>query len=289
MQRKDKKIYEFNQSPFYCLQSKKKLAKLLFITYKKLQYLTSSQNLYLTGNRVCSNGKLRHLEKPIKTLKIIQKRIKNLLDRIKIPNYIFNLSKGKSHIDNGRLHFSNSVMMRLDIKKYFPSTSSKRVYRFFRNRMKCSPDVAGILVSLLTYKGHLPTGSPHSPILSYFANIEMWESIDKIMADTNCTISVWVDDITISGDKIPENTKLSIKQAIKSNGFKYHKEKHYKEEDAKEVTGIIISNNQLKSPNRHHLKKYTLKNSIQKQTDSKQKYLLSRKLQGLEAHMKRVV
>ena len=187
------------------------------------------------------------------------------------------------------MHRTNPCMMTLDIKKYFPSTTSKRVFRFFNTRMGCSPDVAGILTSLLTYKGYLPTGSCHSPVLSYFANIEMWESIGKIASDANCTLSVWVDDITISAKEISEDTKLLIKQAIKSYGFKYHKEKHYKKDDIREVTGIVISDGKIKIPNRLHLKRYNFKKSIHNQTDSESRYLLLQKLEGLDTYINTVI
>ena len=211
-----------------------------------------------------------------------------LLNCIELPDFIFSFDKGKSRIDNARLHQNNPVLMNLDIKKFFISVSSKRVRSFFNKRMRCSPDVSEILVSLLTYKGHLPTGSPSSPLMSYYAHIDMWESINQIIQEVDCAFSVWIDDITISGNRIPESTKVQIKKTIKNNGLKYHKEKHYKKNDIKEVTGIVIADNRLKSPNRHHLARQNLKQKIVNQTDPEQKSLLIRSLKGLEGEISRV-
>ena len=202
---------------------------------------------------------------------------------------MYSPAKGKSRINNAKLHQNNPILMCLDLKKYFPSTPSRRVYWFFNKCMKCSPDVSAILVSLLTYKGHLPTGSPSSPIMTYYAHINMWESINQIVKEVDCTFSIWVDDITISGDKIPEQTKLQVKKAIKNNGLSYHKEKHYRRNDIKEVTGVIIANDKLKSPNRHHLAHKNLKQKIIKQTDPDRKFSLIRSLKGLEIEMSRII
>lgn len=290
---KPSKKYKLDQSPFYCLRSKKKLAEILHTTPKQLKTILSNKKLYIEENKDISKKnsdkqKFRYIEKPIKPLKRIQERIKFILNCIELPDFVYSPAKGKCRVGNAKLHLNNPILMNLDIKKYFPSTSSRRVYWFFNKRMECSPDVSAILVSLLTYKKHLPTGSPSSPIMSYYAHIDMWKSVSQIVKKANCTLSIWVDDITISGNQIPEQTKVQVKKAIKSNGLSYHKEKHYKRNDIKEVTGIIVTGDKLKSPNRHHLARKNLKQKINRQTDPERKLSLIRSLKGLEIEMNRV-
>ena len=172
-------VDKLEQSPFYCLHSKKKLAKILYITPKQLRKVLSKKMLYIEGNKDILNKssdkqKFRHIEKPIRSLKRIQERVKFILSCIELPDFVYSPGKGKSHIKNAKLHQNNPIIMCLDIKKYFFSKSSRRVYWFFNKRMKCSPDVSATLVSLLTYKGYLPTGSPSSPIMSYYAHINIF-------------------------------------------------------------------------------------------------------------------
>ncbi|MFB2935649.1 reverse transcriptase family protein [Aerosakkonemataceae cyanobacterium BLCC-F154] len=171
--------YKLDQSPFYCLQSKTKLARLLRSSPTKLKELTVSKDLY-TEEEIFDpkRNKSRLVEKPKPELKRIQKRIEELLKRIELPNYIHGPAKGRSYVSNAKTHINCFVVRSLDIEKYFPSTRSKDIYWFFYNHMKCSPDVAGILTKLSTYKEHLPTGSPVSPILSYFAHLNMWKEPD---------------------------------------------------------------------------------------------------------------
>lgn len=292
--RKISKRYKLDQSPFYCLCSRRKLAEILHTTPNQLKAILSNKKLYIGRNKDISKKssdkpKFRYIEEPITSLKRIQKRVAFILSCIELPDFVYSPAKGKSCISNAKLHQSNSVLMSLDIKKFFPSTSSQKVCRFFSERMRCSPDVSAILVSLLTYKGRLPTGSPSSPIMSYYAHINMWESINQIVKKVDCAFSLWVDDITISGNEIPEQTKIQVKKAIKNNGLSYHKEKHYKKNSIKEVTGIIIAKGKLKSPNRHHLARKNLKQKILNQTDPDIKCSLIRSLKGLEVQMSKVV
>jgi hypothetical protein len=260
------KKYLLSQSPLYRLQSKKRLAEILHVSLKKLKKLTNTEGLYSERDRFDpKKGKNRHEEEPKHSLKIVHKRIKELLTRIELPNYILCPNQGFSCVDNAEFHLSSSQLIKLDIKKYFPSTPSRRVFWFFNTHMGCSRDVAGILAKISTYKGHIPTGSPLSPILTYFAHVDMWEKIGEIAASANCKLSVWADDIAISGDPVPGKIVQKIKEAIKHNGLQYHKEEKYAgNKKPRILTGIKIKDGKLKALNRHHFKRFKLSQSLKK-------------------------
>lgn len=67
--------YELNQSPFYYLKSKAKLAKLLGITKNKLKIITKSDDLYTERKIYGKNGNPRIVEKTRLDLKRVQKRL----------------------------------------------------------------------------------------------------------------------------------------------------------------------------------------------------------------------
>lgn len=285
MQCKPRKQYAIDQSPLYCLRSKRKLASILLTSYSKLVRLTSAKQMYIEKKIFNENkGKELYIQKPKPFLKRIHKRIQILLARIKLPICMHSYRKGCSYIDNAELHIGNSTLRKLDIKSYFLSTSSKQVFWFFHGRMKCSKDVAGILTKLLTFNGCLPTGSPSSPLMSYYAHIDMWESISIIAVESNCTLSVWIDDITVSGTTDFAEATWKIKKAIKGSGLNYHKEKYYAGKKSREVIGVIIANDRLQAPKKQHLKRKDLLVEINK------KYRLENKasnwkLGGLEAQI----
>lgn len=121
--------------------------------------------------------------------------------------------------------------------------------------MECEDDIAGLLTKLATIKGHLPTGSPLSPILSYFSNSDTWASVAAICDTHGLTFTVYIDDITVSGTKVPDKLVWEIKKEIRKGGLRYHKEKKFVDRPA-EVTGVIIANGTLDLPRRQHKKRY---------------------------------
>lgn len=265
-----RKQYAINDCPFYRLGRKDKLAELLNInsTQKLISLAKKADELYFEYDKYDpKRGKSRHIEEPKRKLKYIHWRIQDLLGRIILPEFIYSPGRGKSYIDNARVHINSPILKKIDIKKYYPSTTSNRVSWFFHNRMECTQDVAKILTNLSTFKGHLPTGSPSSPILAYYAHADMWETLGKLATENNCLLTVWVDDITISGTHIPSAMIWEMKKAIARNGLQYHKEEFYSGNKPREVTGAILVNGQLKAPHRHHLKLHHLKNRVSKETN----------------------
>jgi retron-type reverse transcriptase len=153
--------------------------------------------------------------------------------------------------------------------------------------MECAEDIAGILTGILTYKGHLPTGSPSSPILSYYAHVDMWEKVDTLAREAGCTLTVYMDDVTLSGVKVPDSLVWKIKQQIHQSGLQYHKEKFYAGK-VREVTGVIICDRQLKLPNRQHKKIYELRQQLPRGIESEQQNTLLNQLQGCEAQANQI-
>jgi len=231
------------------------------------------------------------VEEPKPTLKRLQKRIEELLKRVKLPNYVHAPGKGRSYISNAQVHTKATVVRSLDIEKYFTSTTSRRVYWFFHKRMKCSSDVAGILTKLSTFKGHLPTGSPLSPLLSYFSHVDMWEKINKIVECENCNLTIYMDDITISGEQVSGDLVWQVKMQLYRCGLNSNKdkEKHFTDKRSREITGIILTKEGLlRAPNRQHLKIHKLRKLISLETEIEKRKNLVQRLRGLEAHVDQI-
>jgi hypothetical protein len=222
MTKKSKKTHNIDQSPFFRLKTKKKLAKILRIDLNKLKNLSKGDDgdLYREWDETMPNGKVRHIEHPRFALKKVQARITDLLSRITPPDYLYCPVKGRSYVSNAHRHVDGSVVRSLDIKKYFPSTTENRVSWFFHQRMQCSQDVARILTALTTFKGRLPTGSPHSPIMSYFAHEDMWQAVNVLAEQDGCLVSIYIDDVTISGDDVSDRLIWSIQKTIYGYGLR---------------------------------------------------------------------
>ena len=225
------------------------------------------------------------MENPRRELKLVQARIARLLMRIAPPDYLFCPVKGRCYVKNAAHHRGNRVIKSLDVHKYFPNTSSKRIFWFFRTIMKCANDVAWALTQIASYKQHLPTGSPLSPILAYFAHYDVWEQVASICAAHGYRLSVYIDDVTVSGSSVSEKAMWEIKKAIYRAGLRYHKEKRYYGRPA-EITGVIVNGERLLPPNRQ-LKKLHLTSTTIERLALPDKALLERQ-RGLQGQMAQI-
>src|SRR5262245_324159 len=163
------KTYPIERSPLYGMPSRRRLAELLNIDMKQLCRLSGDLHLYSHFPVAKKDGSQRMVDNPRDELKRVQRRIAKLLGRILPPDILFCPVKGRSYIGNARRHRGHRVIHSLDVQKYFPNTKSRRVYWFLHRVMLCPPDVAAVLTKIACCEGHLPTGSPLSPILAYYA------------------------------------------------------------------------------------------------------------------------
>lgn len=75
-------------------------------------------------------------------------------------------------------------------------------------------------------KNHLPSGTPTSQILSYLANLDMFDEIINYCKEHNLLCSIYVDDITLSTNrKISFEEEKQLKAIIKKHGQKISKGK----------------------------------------------------------------
>ena len=207
--------------------------------------------------------------------------------RIEPPDFLFCPVKGRSYVTNAALHAGAREIRTLDVAKYFPSTPRYRVYWFFHTVMQCSPDVAAILAKLLTADGHLATGSTVSPILSFYAFHDMWHTIARIAREAGCKISVYMDDVTLSGDRVAEHVMWAIRQQVHSRQLVYHKERHFRG-GVGEVTGVVVRDSAIRLPNRQRKKLYDLKTALMVEEDATTAATLTRSISGLSSQQKQV-
>jgi retron-type reverse transcriptase len=278
---------KLDQSQLYKLRNRSKLAKILRISPAELERLSKAESLYseFQIEKKCGNG-FRTVENPSRPLKLTQARIARLLSRITPPDFLFCPVKRRCYVSNATAHLGNRVVHCLDIKKFFPSTPQRRVFWFFHKVMKCERDIAGTLASLACYQGHLPTGSPLSPIMAYFAYFDLWERISKFCKARGYKFTVYIDDITISGSKVPASDIWEVRKMISAVGLKYHKQKTFVDRPA-EITGVMIWNGKAFPPNRQRKKHHDTRILLKSAQGDEQKKLKGR-LAGLKGQLDQI-
>lgn len=193
-------------------------------------------------------NKVRSIQQPIDQLIIIHQRVASLLSRLIHPDYLHSGRKKHSIITNASQHLdSNKKTLTLDIENFFQSTTKDKVFQLLKGVFKQSPDVADLLSELLTFQKYVPTGSPVSMSLAFWANKNLFDELDKFSKNRNTVMTVYVDDLTFTGSGVNNNFLKNSVKIIEKYGLKVKESKVflYKENKPKFITGTVVLNNKI--------------------------------------------
>lgn len=287
---KPRKSYALNQCALYKIGSKKRLAHVLDADINDLLRLSADEGnfeLFELKEEECeftgAKRKARWVQNPIPDLKSILSRIAKLLARVQSPDFCHGATPGRSYRSNAQAHVGAKSVATFDLKEFFPSTTSKQVFRFFREDLQCAPDVAGLLTDLCTYRRALPTGAPSSPILAYWANRGLFEALNRRGKSLALNMSVYVDDITMSGDLIPRSLHDQVEGIVTGHGHRLsgHKTRIFGPGQPKHVTGVVIAGGALRVPHARFRKARAIRAAFDVEKDDQRRALLAAKLCGL--------
>lgn len=236
------KCYPIESSPLYRLRNRRKLAELL----KLPKNYFNKQHIYCYNefSQPKANGDgERHFAEPSEDLKDIQKQICKLFGRIITPEWVMSGKKSCSYVTNAEVHLKHKFVKTMDISKFYDSAQRSKIYRMFSMIFKMSSDIAWIMTDLVTYNGKLPTGSPSSQMIVYWAYSSMFQEIKELSEKHNCCFSLYVDDMTFSSDlPIKSTLRDEVSHLLKENGLlaKSKKDHYYQSNNLKIITGVGI-------------------------------------------------
>ena len=245
------KSYPLHQSPLFRLRGKGQFQKVLGVEWDAIDKLLSPKNY-----RVWINPKEREIQQPVGWLNHVHARIGKLFSRIELPDYIYS-RKGRSYTDNAAAHLGALPLVKTDIHQFYPSTTRNMVFRMFLLDFECAEDVAHRLADICCYRQqHLPTGSPLSGRVAYFASKHMFDEISQLADAHECRMTAYVDDVTISGRKATKRLLGGVRRLVAKHGLKtkQRKSKTFAENAAKTVTGAVVAGDDLRLPNVRHKK-----------------------------------
>lgn len=193
------------------------------------------------------------MEEPHRGLQRVHARIHKYLSRVETPDFLHSPVKKRSYVTNAKAHALGGPSVKIDIKKFFQSVPKSAVRRFFLEDMKCKGDVAELLAKILTFQGHLPTGSSSSPILSYYGFRRMFSEVELFAASRGLVVTCYVDDITITGPTKMGDTVKELQKIVARAGLRSHKVKMFAAGRSKIITGVVVIDSDIKLPNKRHL------------------------------------
>lgn len=192
----------------------------------------------------------RPINAPVNKLKFVQSHLLHeVLYKLKLPEYFFGGLKKKDAVLNARYHQGNKFFFLTDLKDFYPSVHYTSVENALRKE-GFYPDVAKLITRICTKEGAIPQGCPTS---SFLASLVVYHSCGDLFSKyqkAGLTVSIYVDDITISS---PTDFKIDtpkILEDLRSRGLKINFQKtHYCTFNPK-VTGVLVKNNGISPP--HH-------------------------------------
>jgi uncharacterized protein (TIGR03067 family) len=194
-----------------------------------------------------SGGK-RRLCAPKPPLKALQRAILHrLLGRLKVHPAATGFERGQSIVTHARRHANQAVVVRLDVKDFFPSTSARRLYRYFR-KIGWNRPAARLLLRLCTHQGGLPQGAPTSPRLSNLVNYRLDCRLAAMARKLGAVYSRYADDITLS---FPSDHRKQIhylirfvRRVVSAEGYRLHGAKKLRisrQHQQPRVTGLVVN------------------------------------------------
>ena len=229
------------------------------ITMRQLNYHTYSANnkkryvSFLIPKK--KKGEFRNIDAPCKGLKTIQKCLNLVFQSVYMP---CEAAKGfvpnRSVVDGAMVHLRQRYVYNVDLKDFFPSITSGRVFKRLQSKPFClNQEMASTVADLCCYTNAdgnnvLPQGAPTSPTITNFICERLDRKLLRLAKAYKLKYTRYADDITFSGmeDVFDETGRFcqSLKHIIEE-------EEHFKMNAAKtrllnrgnrqEVTGVTIN------------------------------------------------
>lgn len=203
------------------------------------------------------NGKLREISAPNRNLKEILYYLNMMLGEVyQASPSAMGFVKGRSIVDNAKLHIGQNYVLNLDLSDFFTSISQSRVCK----RLQLAPfnfneEVAKIISGLCCKKvvkdqkkGYaLPQGAPTSPLLTNAVCDFLDKKLRRLSFSHGVKYSRYADDMTFSSmhNVYQEDSDFmkSLFSFIEEERFTVNPEKTrlQKRGERQEVTGLTVN------------------------------------------------
>jgi len=251
---------------FLSLTTQRDVASLLEVSYERLAYhiyQVSDAEKYHVFKVQKKSGKLRYISAPSTALKIIQRKLSQVLYSVYRPNRaVHGFVPAQSIVTNAKQHARKRFVFNVDLKDFFSSIHYGRVRGVFMAPPYHLPaKVATVLAQICCFDNKLPQGAPTSPVVSNMVCARLDSQLKKLAKEMRCTYTRYADDITFSttisrfphdccyinvssdGGEFKSSVGNRLLRTIEDNGFKVNIEKTRLQHKTRhqEVTGLTVN------------------------------------------------
>lgn len=249
------------RAAFTNLKTRAEVASLLGVSEQELIYiLYRGGKTYIEFDVPKRSGGMRHISAPSGSIKILQKRLNQVLRAVYQPKAaVHGFALDRSIVTNADRHVGKQVVLNLDLEDFFPSIHFGRVRGVFSTAYKLPLDVAQILAQVCVHNATLPQGAPTSPIISNMVCARLDSALRGLAQNHGCTYTRYADDITFSTTRpqLPKQIATlkfdeagkrrvllgdALRQIIEGNRFKINESKVRLRVAGQrfEVTGLVV-------------------------------------------------
>jgi RNA-directed DNA polymerase len=138
--------------------------------------------------------------------------------------------------------------LKLDVHKFYPSTSGEHIFRWAYHAAGLQSNVAGLLKHLVATDDRMPFGSPVSPILISLVHRPMFDQVFAASARCGVLMSLWVDNLVLSGPSVPGVLLREICDIIRRSGFQTHDIRFQEASRPVTITSVPIDDGRVVAP-----------------------------------------
>ena len=240
------------------------LARRLDLSVDELQQLRPNYRRIYIKKR--TGHEQRVIDAPDPPTKAMQRRIlRKLLSKLSVHPAAVGFRPGHSIVDNAMPHAGHAVVLKLDIRGFFGSTSEQRVHGYFR-QIGWNEDAAVWLVRMCCHNGRLPQGAPTSPMLSNLVNYRLDSRLAALAASgpprtinpktlaelrrpgatMQITYTRYADDLTFSfshDDTRVREMVRAVRSILEDEGYRLNgrKVRVLRRHQQQIVTGLVVN------------------------------------------------
>jgi len=233
-------IFELDHLSDYLGIKKKVLLSMIFGTKKFYRH-------FLIPKRM---GGKREIFSPYPSLLNCQKWIyKNILLQLEVHPKAQGFIPNRSIFSNAVPHLNTKVLLKMDLKDFFPSIPINWVIKLFLD-LGYARNVSFYLASLCCVDGMLAQGAATSPYLSNILLKKLDDKLDNLAKKNKLNYTRYADDLTFSGQYISYKLINTISKIVVDYGLNINegKTRLYTKKGQRIVTGLSVTNKKITIP-----------------------------------------
>jgi retron-type reverse transcriptase len=207
---------------------------------------TAFDGLYHTYKLPKRRGGTRTITVPDLRLRHLQRRIADrLLGEVPLHSAAHGFRAKHSIVSNATPHVGNAMVVNLDVRNFFPSTSRDLVWKALRRSVPAgmSDGAFNLLVDVCCYDGALPIGAPSSPVLANIVLSPVDAALSKAATRFDLQYTRYADDLTFSGHDDAKRIIPFVAKVLGDYGFVIEPKKIniFRRGRRQIVTGLVVN------------------------------------------------